>query len=155
MKKAAKDGLKANDRQDPKVLGGPGSGNFDHAGIPGHQGGSAPGSGGGGEDVDKAKAAPAPSEKVAELMTPEEYIAQSDDVAQMRRLRAEEDGLSLSTPSDKRKAQRAVNAAIRNERARHEQSLYDARREKKPLSATAVDFYGVELPDGYIREGDR
>jgi SPP1 gp7 family putative phage head morphogenesis protein len=28
--------------EQPKVLGGPGSGNFGHAGIPGHQGGSAP-----------------------------------------------------------------------------------------------------------------
>lgn len=30
-----------------RTLGGPGSGNFDHAGIPGQQGGSAPGDGGG------------------------------------------------------------------------------------------------------------
>lgn len=37
-----------------KELGGPGSGNFDHAGIPGQQGGSAPGGGGGsgGKDDD-------------------------------------------------------------------------------------------------------
>lgn len=33
--------------------GGPGSGNFGHAGVPGQQGGSAPGSGGGGGKVDQ------------------------------------------------------------------------------------------------------
>lgn len=37
-------------REEFKTLGGPGSGNFDHVGIPGHQGGSAPG---GGSDVEK------------------------------------------------------------------------------------------------------
>lgn len=35
-----------------RLLGGPGSGNFDHAGIPGQQGGSAPGGGGGDVDTD-------------------------------------------------------------------------------------------------------
>jgi hypothetical protein len=33
-----------------RSLGGPGSGNFDHAGIPGQQGGSAPGGSGGTKD---------------------------------------------------------------------------------------------------------
>jgi len=34
-----------------KVKGGPGSGNFDHAGIPGHRGGSAPAKGTSPEDI--------------------------------------------------------------------------------------------------------
>jgi len=39
-----------------KELGGPGSGNFDHAGIPGQQGGSAPGGSGGGGTTSERRA---------------------------------------------------------------------------------------------------
>jgi hypothetical protein len=37
----------------------------------------------------------------------------------------------------------------------HAVAVATAARERKPLSAAAVDTYGVKLPDGYVLEGDK
>lgn len=55
-----------------RELGGPGSGNFGHAGIPGQRGGSAPKGSGGGESKGKAE----PKQKESKLTQSEKYAIQ-------------------------------------------------------------------------------
>jgi len=88
-----------------------------------------------------APEAPKPSAKEPWEMTREEYLAQSEDISQMRKLRQEEEGLSLSTPKDKRFATTALNAAIRNEKARHEESVRKAMTEGKPIPTEVLTDY--------------
>lgn len=74
-------------------------------------------------------------------MTRGEYLSQSEDVSQMKKLRQKEEGLSLSTPSDKISATKAVNAAIRNEKSRHEQFIIEALRAGKPVPPSVLADY--------------
>jgi len=97
-----------------------------------------------------APEAPKPSAKEPWEMTREEYLAQSEDISQMRKLRQEEEGLSLSTPKDKRFATTALNAAIRNEKGRHEESVRKAMAEGKPIPTEVLTDYPDLAPKAPI-----
>lgn len=94
--------------------------------------------------------------KPPELMTPEEFteslpIAKGVYPEQRRRqgarmVRLDENNNMLPLDRD---------AGVIVNTHEHGKAIYEAAETRKPLSASAVDAYGIKLPPGYVREGDR
>jgi hypothetical protein len=109
--------------------------------------------------------------KPPELMTPEEAVAAKDrrDETHVRLfIDARDDAEFFGKDSEKAQASAKAlkdfedNAVTwegvgGSERAKtiHEGRIAFAISKSKPVSAAAVDAYGIKLPPGYVREGDR
>lgn len=83
----------------------------------------------------------------AELMTPDEFdghpLAQQKYVEEMGKL----DAAGVSPPPREFMLKAATAVA-------HKEQISGAINENKPVSAEAVDSYGIKLPDGYKRQGN-
>ena len=109
-----------------------------------------------------------PAAKPPEQMTPEEYVEakkpELEDVAVLER-----EFNDLPKDSNRRpRAERAIRSAREDNKAKeqrwkedkgmwdrkHRRFIGDATEAQKPVSASAVDAYGIKLPEGYTREGD-
>ena len=87
-----------------------------------------------------AQTEPTPGEVSPELMTPDEF--QSEKASESQKVSA----------SGKRTGGKK---SVEMRQRIHSAEIYDSIGKQRPVSAIAVDAYGIDLPSGYVRDGDR
>ena len=108
-------------------------------------------------DFKVSDTAPAPSEKAAELMTPEEWAQTKRDamIADAEDTAAKHQGRSDDVLKPWIAKLRGAKGTEQVDTRQHRNTVFWSVDNGKPVSAAAVDDYGIKLPTGYVRDGDR